>query len=836
MILIHFLDKIKNNIKRDNNSFNEDDNFYEMRDIQPDEKEEQKQKSDTLNSNVYFNFKYLDDLIHSNKTEIILESDIILQDNESSKYLYGISIEDKNLIIDGNNHFIDARSKACIFNIHNCEITFKNITFKNSFYEKKINAPNVNYGAIHSDNVIICFENCKFLNNKSNENASAIYNNKGRLTFKNCQFNGNNNNTLENIGGSLTLKDCEFSENEGNAIYNHTDLKSKIENSNFKNNQGRAIKNVLGSILILNSNFKDNLLRNGENGIIYNDNQLSDKRHDLRLIECIFENNTVKSSGNNFKSLGGAIYNKSILFCDTCTFNNNYAFAGAAICNENSQINIVNSNFTNNNSKYGTVIYQYLEDSNLTIENCQFCESSPDEHLIYIEHGSCLVKNSKFETDNLNNMGYAIYNSNALITIEKSKFIDEHDAKLIFNNSILKISKKNQLEDKIESGEHAKPLKYLKVGIDENSNGFFYLDELIQKGPSKILLEQDITLQDVEQSFFEGGIELDKDNLTIDGQGYSINANKLSRIFYITAKNVTLKNIKFINGKYVKNALDGKNNGGGAIYCLHDTSLTITDCEFLDNNSRESAGAICSKGDLNLIERTKFIKNHCRSYGTIYSELGFVNMVDCEFNENNSGSGGAVYINEGNLKSENCNFNNNSAVVHGGVITAEYGCLEFHGCSFNNNTSNQGVGGGAIYNDNATINFIDCTFESNYGCYGGAINNGYDGFTNIKQCYFGENYAITKNSEKVYKSPDKYLSLIDSYGRNFEDSIYQSLGKGGAINNKGSVKLSDSTFNGKESDILFNEGDIEIGGCTFKSYHSIKNKGKMIEGKRNSIK
>ena len=43
------------------------------------------------------------------------------------------------------------------------------------------------------------------------------------------------------------------------------------------------------------------------------------------------------------------------------------------------------------------------------------------------------------------------------------------------------------------------------------------------------------------------GIVISK-SITIDGRGHTINANKLSRVFNITADNVILKNINFING------------------------------------------------------------------------------------------------------------------------------------------------------------------------------------------------------------------------------------------------------------------------------------------------
>ena len=74
------------------------------------------------------NFRDFDDLIHSGANEIVLDSDIILSDDEESEYLDGIRLDVDNLIIDGNNHSIDAYGKARIFLIVANNIAIKNIT------------------------------------------------------------------------------------------------------------------------------------------------------------------------------------------------------------------------------------------------------------------------------------------------------------------------------------------------------------------------------------------------------------------------------------------------------------------------------------------------------------------------------------------------------------------------------------------------------------------------------------------------------------------------------------------------------------------------------------
>ncbi|RAP51646.1 MAG: hypothetical protein BZ137_09790 [Methanosphaera sp. rholeuAM130] len=54
------------------------------------------------------------------------------------------------------------------------------------------------------------------------------------------------------------------------------------------------------------------------------------------------------------------------------------------------------------------------------------------------------------------------------------------------------------------------------------------------------------------------GILIDIDDIIIDGNGHTIDAQKVTRIFKITGKNITLK-----NGYTQKNT---EKRGGGAIY------------------------------------------------------------------------------------------------------------------------------------------------------------------------------------------------------------------------------------------------------------------------------
>ena len=87
--------------------------------------------------------------------------------------------------------------------------------------------------------------------------------------------------------------------------------------------------------------------------------------------------------------------------------------------------------------------------------------------------------------------------------------------------------------------------------LNENENSFTELQSLINGGNTTINLEKDYVYYDGEKT-----IEISK-NVTINGNGHSIDANNKIRAFYISADNVVLNNITIQNGN---------NKQAGAIY------------------------------------------------------------------------------------------------------------------------------------------------------------------------------------------------------------------------------------------------------------------------------
>ena len=132
---------------------------------------------------------------------------------------------------------------------------------------------------------------------------------------------------------------------------------------------------------------------------------------------------------------------------------------------------------------------------------------------------------------------------------------------------------------------------------DENIQNFRYLDKLIHSGKKEIVLDSDIVLGRLEKIKYLNGIKLDVDDLIIDGNGYTIDAQGETRIFKALGKNILIKNIIFKNGF---------NNGAGAICNNKFSSLEIDNCNFHENTALDSGGAIANFGKLK-IDNCNFI-------------------------------------------------------------------------------------------------------------------------------------------------------------------------------------------------------------------------------------
>ena len=323
------------------------------------------------------------------------------------------------------------------------------------------------------------------------------------------------------------------------------------------------------------------------------------------------------------------------------------------------------------------------------------------------------------------------------------------------------ISSANALEDNSTSILQDNALDDISNPLDNSAKSFSDLNNLINSNnDSDIYLNNDYSFVKDSDSSLINGVLIDRE-VTIHGNGFTLNGNSLARIFKVTNKNVVFRDITFINGYTAS-------DNGGAIY----GQCTAIDCTFENNKANWWGGAMykgnaigCTfrknyafaynpyyDGGGAMIEGTAsnciFENNGARFYGGALSKSTAVN---CTFIGNNADrSGGAVYMStstdctfrDNTVNSldygggamyggfaENCNFISNSAPNFGGAICNG----DALNCYFYNNRAT--YNGGAMYSGIA----VKCNFENNYAECGGAILS-----TNAVLCTFTNNAASSK--------------------------------------------------------------------------------------------
>lgn len=257
------------------------------------------------------------------------------------------------------------------------------------------------------------------------------------------------------------------------------------------------------------------------------------------------------------------------------------------------------------------------------------------------------------------------------------------------------------------------------------------------------------------------GIRIGKD-LTINGNGHTLNGLSKSRIFFIVYGlndnyKVVLKDITFKNG-YTKLY-------GGAIF--NYANLTVNKCTFKNNYANTTAGAICSIGSLKC-KNSNFEKNtangdagaifslnvvnNVQIFNSIYKDPSIIEEIEIIYNMvmNYKLIPLTDYI-------TNCKFTKNVALGRGGGAVYAYTHIDIASCTFNSNKANE-VGGAVYGAKDMHIKNSKFTSNSVYK-YGGAvyfkcheITGSYDKSGNwksglvfytciIKDCVFTKNTA-----------------------------------------------------------------------------------------------
>ena len=138
-----------------------------------------------------------------------------------------------------------------------------------------------------------------------------------------------------------------------------------------------------------------------------------------------------------------------------------------------------------------------------------------------------------------------------------------------------------------------------------SDNSFTNLTDEIENAGTTLDLTKDYTFNNETDN--KKGIVIGKDNFVLNGNSRTIDGKNQSRIFNITANNVTLSNLILTGGNAEK---------GGAIYATG--SLTLINVTFINNYAEIEGGAIGLYGNVILTcNNSDFIDNYAEAGSAI---------------------------------------------------------------------------------------------------------------------------------------------------------------------------------------------------------------------------
>ena len=309
------------------------------------------------------------------------------------------------------------------------------------------------------------------------------------------------------------------------------------------------------------------------------------------------------------------------------------------------------------------------------------------------------------------------------------------------------------------------------------------------------------------------GILISKDNFVLNGNNCTIDGKNLSRIFNISANNVTINNLILTGGNAEK---------GGAIYATG--LLTLNNITFISNNA-SIGGAIGIYGDANIIcNNSKFIDNSAER-GTIFVQKGELNLYNAYLTSKTFAKSGQIYGHtDSSIYIDNATFENiitsyspavyltgskariiDSRFINlkanrsaGAVSLRDGGELYIENCEFINTTSSKNAG--AVYVDitgysdsKGNVTIIDSMFKDTSSEFGGA-------YIQIGGQFWLNNTEFI-NSHATYNGGAVYLSFVDSainnctFDSNGVELIDDYPTYGGAIySDISTLNITDSRF------------------------------------------
>ena len=287
------------------------------------------------------------------------------------------------------------------------------------------------------------------------------------------------------------------------------------------------------------------------------------------LAYCNFENDSASSGA------GAVLWKGNDGIIENCNFSNNNVVYGPAVsltCGESFDPHQIHIQVVNSDG--GAL---YLWGYNILVNNCNFSNNvallgggAVSVHW----YSNVTISNSRFKNNSADSYSGAIHMDGDNATIIGCEFENNHQKDLFLNTNAVII---NSTFDSLSSIEDWYNATYINVTF-RHDNSFEDLADRIADTPEGGIL---VLYRDYTYNGEHGkGILINK-TITIDGNGHTLNGNHTSRMFNISADNVVIKNLNFINGNayglYFSN-----DAGGGAIY-WNGANGYVENCNFTNN-------------------------------------------------------------------------------------------------------------------------------------------------------------------------------------------------------------------------------------------------------------
>ena len=393
----------------------------------------------------------------------------------------------------------------------------------------------------------------------------------------------------------------------------------------------------------------------------------------------------------------------------------------------------------------------------------------------------------------------------------------------------------DDISDEIISNDGQDTLEITQDDIySDSEDSFTNLTEKIENASTTLDLTGDYAFNNATDN--NKGILISRDNFVLNGNGHTIDAKNQSRIFNITANNVTLSNLILTGGNAEK---------GGAIYATG--LLTLNNVTFTDNYAKTEGGAIGLYSDVSInCDNSRFIDNYAEAGSAIYIKKGELNLYNAEmsskifnkysliaalknstlyienstFANTSSSYSPALYVRGSKTSIINSKFINLKANITAGAIGVRLGGeVYIKNCEFINTTSSKNAG--AVYADIAgdgnggNVTILDSIFKDTYSDFGGAfLQLGGDLFLNNTEFINGH---ATFNGGSVYLSSVNGTINNCTFDSNGVDDIEGYSTYGGAL------LLDIGTYNISESKFFNNTASAGAAIYAYDSSYSISN-------------